>query len=59
MEDSPIGLDKWLCALWLIINCKNEISSYEVARDLDVTQETAWFLDHGIRFALHEVLLKI
>ncbi len=52
-EDSPIGLDKWLCALWLIVNCKNGISSCEVAKDLDVTQKTAWFLDHRIRFALH------
>src|SRR5580693_2703329 len=52
-EDSPIGLDKWLCALWLIVNCKNGISSCEVAKDLGVTQKTAWFLDHRIRFALH------
>src|SRR6267154_148169 len=40
-EDSPIGLDKWLTAVWLIVNCKNGISSYELARDLDVTQQTA------------------
>jgi transposase-like protein len=52
-EDSPIGLDKWLCAMWLIVNCKNGISSCEVARDLGITQKTAWFLDHRIRFALH------
>jgi len=49
MEDSPIGLDKWLCAMWLIGNCKNGISSYEIARDLSVTQKTAWFLLHRIR----------
>jgi transposase-like protein len=40
-EDSPIGLDKWLPAAWLIINCKNGVSSYEIARDLEVTQKTA------------------
>ncbi len=52
-EDSPIGLDKWLCAMWLIVNCRNGISSCEMARDLGITQKTAWFLDHRIRFALH------
>ena len=54
-EDSPIGLDKWLCAMWLIVNCKNGISSYEVARDLGITQKSAWFMDHRIRFALYFV----
>lgn len=54
MEDSPIGLDKWLAAMWLIVNCKNGISSCEVARALAITQKTAWFLDHRIRFALHQ-----
>lgn len=53
-EDSPIGLDKWLCAMWLIVNCKNGISSCEMARDLGITQKSAWFLDHRIRFALHQ-----
>src|ERR1700733_14298764 len=52
-EDSPIGLDKWLCAMWLVVNCKNGISSCEMARDLGITQKSAWFLDHRIRFALH------
>ncbi len=52
-EDSPLGLDKWLVAVWLIVNCKNGISSYEVHRDLGITQKTAWFMDHRIRFALH------
>src|ERR1700730_6492799 len=51
-EDSPIGLDKWLPAVWLLVNCKNGISSYEVARDLDVTQKTAWFMLHRIRKAM-------
>ncbi len=54
MEDSPIGLDKWLAALWLIVNCKNGISSCEVAKDLAITQKSAWFLNHRIRYALHE-----
>jgi transposase-like protein len=52
-EDSPIGLDKWLCAMWLIVNCRNGISSCEMARDLGITQKSAWFLDHRIRFALY------
>jgi transposase-like protein len=51
-EDSPIGLDKWLPCLWMVVNCKNGISSYEVARDLGVTQKTAWFMLHRIRLAM-------
>jgi hypothetical protein len=52
-EDSPIGLDKWFCAMWLIANCKNGVSSYEIARDIHVTQKTAWFMDHRIRLAMN------
>ncbi len=52
MEDSPIGLDKWMTAMWQIVNCKNGISSYEVHRAIGVTQKTAWFMDHRIRFML-------
>jgi hypothetical protein len=52
MEDSPLGIDKWLVALWLINNCKNGVSSYEIARDLGVTQKTAWFMLHRIRLAM-------
>jgi transposase-like protein len=51
-EDSPIGLDKWLPAVWLIVNCKNGISSYEVHRALGVTQKTAWFMLHRVRLAM-------
>ncbi len=51
-EDSPLPLDKWLVAMWLIVNCKNGVSSYEVARDLHVTQQTAWFMLHRIRKAM-------
>ena len=53
MEDSPISIDKWLTALWLVVNCKNGISSCEMARDLGITQKSAWFLDHRIRMAVH------
>ncbi len=53
-EDSPIALDKWLTAVWLVVNCKNGISSYEIARDLKVTQKSAWFMLHRIRLALKD-----
>jgi transposase-like protein len=52
MEDSPIGLDKWLVAMWLIANAKNGISSYELARAIGVTQKSAWFMLHRIRLAM-------
>src|SRR4051794_814040 len=51
-EDSPIALQKWLPATWLIINCKNGISSYELSRDLGVTQKSAWFMLQRIRLAM-------
>ena len=51
-EDSPIGLDKWLPAVWLLVSCKNGISSYEIHRALGVTQKTAWFMLHRIRLAM-------
>src|ERR1019366_7431970 len=54
MEDSPISLTKWLPAMWLLVNCKNGISSYEIARDLKVTQKTAWFMLHRIRTAMKD-----
>src|ERR1700676_1663678 len=53
-EDSPLGLEKWLPALWLVVNCKNGISSCETARDLGVTQKTAWFMNHRLRYALKD-----
>ena len=53
-EDSPLGMDKWLAALWLVVNCKNGISSCEVARDIGVTQKSAWFMIHRLRFALKD-----
>lgn len=51
-EDSPLGLDKWLPAVWSIANCKNGISSHELGRALGVTQKTAWFILHRIREAM-------
>src|SRR5688572_15269423 len=51
-EDSPLGLDKWLPAVWLLINCKNGVSSYELARDLQITQKSCWFMLHRIRLAM-------
>lgn len=53
-EDSGLGLDKWLVAIWLIANCKNGISSCEIARALGVTQKTAWFMDHRIRRSMQD-----
>ncbi len=51
-EDSPIGLDKWMCAMWMLANCKNGVSSYEIHRPLGVTPKTAWFMLHRIRKAM-------
>src|SRR6185437_6801299 len=55
-EDSPIGLDKWLMAMWMIVNCKNGVSSYEIARSIGVTQKSAWFMMHRIRLAMDDSL---
>lgn len=52
MEDSPLGLDKWLIAMWMIANCKNGMSSYEIHRAIGITQKSAWFLMHRIRLAM-------
>jgi transposase-like protein len=52
-EDSPLGMDKWMFATWLVSNCKNGVSSCEVARHLGITQKSAWFMDHRIRHAMH------
>ncbi len=51
-EDSPLGLEKWLPAVWIITNSKNGVSSCELARSLGVTQPTAWFMLHRIRLAM-------
>jgi transposase-like protein len=52
-EDSAIGLDKWLAAVWLLANYKNDIGSYELAKDVKVTQRSAWFMLQRIRYAMH------
>jgi transposase-like protein len=54
MEDSPIGLDKWLTAMWLVASNRNGISSWELHRALGVTQKTAWFLLHRVRLAMQD-----
>jgi len=53
-EDSPIPLEKWLPAVWQILNDKNGISSYEIHRGIGVTQKTAWFMLHRIRLAMQD-----
>lgn len=53
-EDSPIALEKWLPAVWMVVNCKNGVSSYEIARGLGVTQKSAWFMLHRIRLAMQD-----
>jgi transposase-like protein len=57
-EDSPLGFDKWLPAFWLAVNCKNGISSYELARDLGITQKSAWYMLHRIRLVLQNGSLE-
>ena len=59
-EDSPIALDKWLTALWMLVNCKNGVSSYEIHRAIGVTQKSAWFMLHRLRLALcHGDMVKL
>jgi transposase-like protein len=55
-EDSAIKLGDWLTALWMITNCKNGVSSYEIARDLGITQKSAWHLLHRVRKAMQDEL---
>jgi len=54
MEDSAIGLDKWLAAIWMLAGDKNGVSSYEIHRGLGITQKSAWFLMHRIRIAMQD-----
>src|SRR5579862_4603913 len=53
-EDSAIGLDKWLTAMWMVVNCKNGVSSWEIHRALKITQKSAWFVLQRCRLALQE-----
>jgi transposase-like protein len=55
-EDSPIGLDKWLPAVWIIANARNGVSSHELGRSIGVTQKTAWFMLHRVRLAMQDDL---
>ena len=57
MEDSPIPLDKWLTAMWMILNCKNGVSSCEIAKDVRVNQKSAWFMLHRIRLSMQDETL--
>lgn len=54
LEDSPLGLDKWLPVMWMVANCKNGVSSWEIHRALGVAQKTAWFMLHRIRLGMKE-----
>lgn len=58
-EDSPIKLGKWLAAMWLIANCKNGISSYELGRAIKVTQKSAWHMNHRIRMAMENGSIEL
>jgi hypothetical protein len=53
-EDSPIALEKWLMVVWMLANCKNGVSSYEIHRAIGVTQKSAWFMLHRIRLGMKE-----
>lgn len=53
-EDSPLGLDKWMTAFWMLVNCKNGVSSVEIASTLGITQKAAWFMLQRLRLALHQ-----
>ncbi len=53
-EDSALGFDKWLPAVWMVANMKNGVSSHELARSLGITQKSAWFMLHRIRLAMHD-----
>lgn len=54
MEDSPIALSKWLMAAWMIVSCKNGVSSYEIADAIGVTQKSSWFMMHRLRLAMKD-----
>jgi transposase-like protein len=53
-EDSPLGLDKWMAAFWMLVNCKNGVSSMEIHRALGITQKSAWFMLQRLRLALQD-----
>jgi transposase-like protein len=53
-EDSPLTMDKWMTAFWMLVNCKNGVSSMEIHRTLGITQKSAWFMLQRLRLALQE-----
>ena len=53
-EDSPLGLDRWLPVMWMLVNCKNGVSSWEIHRTIGVTQKTAWFMLQRCRLAIQD-----
>ena len=55
-EDSPLGLEMWLPVVWMVVNCKNGVSSWEIHRHMGVTQKTAWFMLHRVRLAMQDDL---
>src|SRR5947208_6163543 len=55
LEDSPLGLEKWLPVMWMVANCKNGVSSWEIHRSLGVSQKAAWFMLHRIRLGMQDV----
>lgn len=57
-EDSPLGLDKWLPVMWMLVNCKNGVSSYEIHRAIGVTQKTAWFMLQRCRLAIQDSVVS-
>ena len=52
-EDSALGIDEWMTAFWMLVNCKNGVSSMEIHRALGITQKSAWFMLQRLRTALH------
>src|ERR1017187_2388203 len=54
LHDSPLGLDKWMVAMWMLANCRNGVSSCEVARTIGITQKSAWHMMHRIRKAMRD-----
>jgi transposase-like protein len=54
-HDSPLGLDKWMVAMWMLANCRNGVSSYEIARTIGITQKSAWHMLHRIRKAMTDI----
>ena len=51
-EDSPLSLDVWLIALWMLCNCRNGVSSYEIGRATGIAQKSAWFVLQRLRLVL-------